>query len=72
MQTLMDKMALETEREKENLQREYNDLKKKHDLYVLLENWTEHYENLPMQYTENFMKISSRKILIFFLFLLKT
>ena len=37
MQTLMDKMALETEREKENLQREYNDLKKKHDLYVLQE-----------------------------------
>ena len=30
----MDKMALETEREKETLQREYNDLKKKYDLYV--------------------------------------
>ena len=35
-----------------------------------------YYENLPMQYTEIFkvvkMKIFSRKMLIFFLFLLKT
>ena len=35
-----------------------------------------HYENLPVQYTEIFkvqkMKIFSRNILIFFLFLLKT
>ena len=35
-----------------------------------------HYENMPMQYTEKKlvvkMKISTGKILIFFLFLLKT
>lgn len=31
VQTLMDKVALETEKEKEALQREHNELKKKHD-----------------------------------------
>ena len=35
-----------------------------------------HYENMPMQYTENFlvvkMQIFTGKLLIFFLFLLKT
>ena len=34
----MDKVALETEKEKENLQREYNELKKKQELYVTVTN----------------------------------
>ena len=43
---------------------------------MVLKSRTKHYENLPMQYTEIFspVKIENfvRKILIFFLFLLKT
>ena len=45
-------------------------------LKSISDNRAKHYENTPMQYTEKFlvvkMKNFARKILIFFLFLLKT
>ena len=48
-----------------------------HDTFLIhLASRGSHYENLPMQYTDFFlvvkMKIFTAKILIFFLFLLKT